>query len=656
MTESADRGRAAFDSHDWEAAVEALETGDDLGNLSSDDLLILGDAQYWSGKFDDSVGTLEKAFSKLVAEDKSAEAGQAAALLAYFAARRQAFSVARGWLAQADRLLDGEAETLGHVWLKIMHMGNALFVTSDIDAALEVGDEAFEVAGRVGSLSGQSLALSFKAIAMIHQGDWRDALVMMDEAAIMATAGDDLRMTSDVYCNTISSCRNLGDYKRAGEWTEEAERWMRSNSVGGYTGACQVHRAELKRLHGSWLEAEDQARQACEELERFRLTDYLGGAHYEIGEIRRRMGDLEFAQGAFERAYEQGHDAQPGLSLLMMDRGEQSEAFESIAHALDRLPVDEENPLRRGPSRARLLPTLIEIALQVGKRDVAAEAIEQLNEIATGYESEVWEAAAVSATGSLQIADGQHEQAIEALDQAWRMWQKADLPYEMARARARLGEARRALGDEAGALLELKAALSVLRELGAVTDAERISELLGDDVGLPEHLGARVTRTFMFTDIVTSTDLIGLIGDSSWQELLKWHDRTLQAALERAGGETVRHTGDGFFASFAETRAAVDCAVDIQRQLASHRSESGFAPLVRIGLHRTEATRDGGDYIGGGIHLAARIGDHGTGEQIVVSSSTIDEAGAIPYQVSQPFAVALKGIKEVVELQTIEWR
>lgn len=109
---------------------------------------------------------------------------------------------------------------------------------------------------------------------MIHSGDWKTELGLLDQSVAMAMAGDDLRMSSDAYCNTIASCRNLGDYKRAGERTEEAERWMRSNSVTGYTGACQVHRAELKRLHASWLEAEDEARKAwVESASRWRFKD-----------------------------------------------------------------------------------------------------------------------------------------------------------------------------------------------------------------------------------------------------------------------------------------------------------------------------------------------------------------------------------------------
>ncbi|MEE9177411.1 MAG: adenylate/guanylate cyclase domain-containing protein [Acidimicrobiia bacterium] len=657
MTDSVSVAKHAFDSHDWNGVIDALQDGEN-GELTPEDLLLLADALWWTGQLDESLGAFEKAFSRLVEEGKPTEAGRVAALLAYFALRRQAFAVAGGWIARAEGLLDGQPESVGHVWLNIMYMGRALFVEGDMEATIHLTDVVLEGATSVGLSSAQSIAKSFKALAMIQQGEWREGVSLLDEAASMAiVGGDDLRMTSDVYCNTIAACRNLGDYERAAEWTEEAERWMHSNSVNGYTGACQVHRAELKRLHGSWLEAEDEARRACSELERFHLTDYLGAAHYEIGEVRRRMGDLKAAEGSFERAYENGHDAQPGLSLLMLDRGEVEEAAQSIGGAVIARSLDDRHPVARGPSRARLLPAQIEIALANGDEDLALSATDDLEEIAQAFESQVWKAAVASSRGALLLHGEDYEGAVETLGRAWRMWQKVNLPYEMARARVLLGEARLAGGNETGAHLEFKAALSTLDNLGATTDSRRVRALLGDQTPGPDRSAeSRVTRTFMFTDIVTSTDLIGLIGDASWQELLRWHDRTLRAAVESAGGEDVRHTGDGFFVSFGDPRSGVECAVDIQRRLAKHRSEHGFAPLVRIGLHIAEATRTNGDYSGGGVHVAARIGAIAEGEEIVVSADVLAASGTLPFPVSKPESVDLKGVKDPVEVQSIDWR
>ena len=68
----------------------------------------------------------------------------------------------------------------------------------------------------------------------------------------------------------------------------------------------------------------------------------------------------------------------------------------------------------------------------------------------------------------------------------------------------------------------------------------------------------------------------------------------------------VKHTGDGFFASFEGAKPAVEAALAIQRALDGEI----FAPDVRIGLHTGGAFHldgDVADYGGQGMHAAARI-------------------------------------------------
>ena len=160
----------------------------------------------------------------------------------------------------------------------------------------------------------------------------------------------------------------------------------------------------------------------------------------------------------------------------------------------------------------------------------------------------------------------------------------------------------------------------------------------------------------MFTDIVVSTDLVGIMGDDAWGELLHWHDRELRASIAEHHGLEVSHTGDGFFAAFDRATDAIACAVDIQRRLVRHRREHGFAPWVRIGLHSAEATREGGNYRGQGVHVAARVGAAADREEIVVSSSVVEAAGRVPFGLSEPRSAQLKGVKEPVELRSVEWR
>ena len=97
------------------------------------------------------------------------------------------------------------------------------------------------------------------------------------------------------------------------------------------------------------------------------------------------------------------------------------------------------------------------------------------------------------------------------------------------------------------------------------------------------------------------------MGDDAWRSLLQWHDDTLRSVFARYGGTVVNPTGDGFFVAFDSASSALDAAVTIQRALAAHRRQHGFATPVRIGLHTGEAARRGADYSGVGVHVAARV-------------------------------------------------
>jgi class 3 adenylate cyclase len=159
----------------------------------------------------------------------------------------------------------------------------------------------------------------------------------------------------------------------------------------------------------------------------------------------------------------------------------------------------------------------------------------------------------------------------------------------------------------------------------------------------------------VFTDIVDSTRLAEVLGDDAWNGVLRWHDQALRAAVAAHGGEEIKATGDGFFLAFDDPDAAIDAAIAMQRRLADQRAAQGFAPTVRIGIHRAEATRSGLDYLGGGVNLASRIGAEANGSEILVSTSTLDASRRRDVQVERR-AVNLKGISQPVEVAAIDWR
>jgi class 3 adenylate cyclase len=149
-----------------------------------------------------------------------------------------------------------------------------------------------------------------------------------------------------------------------------------------------------------------------------------------------------------------------------------------------------------------------------------------------------------------------------------------------------LGESLRGDGDEDAAHQEFESAKTDFERLGALPDAKRVGQLLGDEQGIAARAGERVKRTFVFTDIVGSTPLVEALGDEAWQELIRWHDQTLRTIVDRYSGMEVRQTGDGFFVAFQDASAAIEAAVTVQRTLAEHRAPMASPPKSESGFTR----------------------------------------------------------------------
>ena len=159
--------------------------------------------------------------------------------------------------------------------------------------------------------------------------------------------------------------------------------------------------------------------------------------------------------------------------------------------------------------------------------------------------------------------------------------------------------------------------------------------------------------TFMFTDIVGSTNLAEAMGDVAWERVLKWHDDTLRGLFAKGGGEVVNPTGDGFFVAFDSARLAIDCAKAIQVALAEHRRTEAFVPSVRIGLHTAEANRRAADYSGVGVHLASRVAALAGGGEIVATVDVLDEVGDVA--ATNVHEATVKGVSTPVRVATVTW-
>ncbi len=642
MTDDLAAGREAYAEHRWADAYAHLSAAGLSAPLEGEDLERLAEAARWSRHFDQLLDLLERAESAYASAGDQRGAARLALALTREHHGRGDMAVASGWLARASTLLGGDTDCAEYGLLAWM-MGRAMSDTGAHDACRDLAAQVLEMGRRLDVPDLEGLGLLEQGHGLIVEGRPAEGLALIDEANALAASGSLTLMTAGtIYCSTINACRNIGDWRRAGEWTDAATRWCERQAVSGFPGLCRFHRAEVRRLRGALDEAEKDALEACDELIAS-APRFAGWAFHELGEIRRRRGDAAGASEAFRRASELGFDPQPGLALLRLDRGQPEVALQAVSNAL----ADPSGLIQE--QRGFLLPAQVTIAVAGGALEVARAAASALTTLSEATATAALAASAAGARGQVALAEGRVDEAISELRQCVGRWTELDAPYEAAQGKADLARAYQAAGCDDDAVLELESARAAFARIGATRAAAEMTSRLS--VRAP---ATRPTRTFMFTDIVGSTKLVEALGDEAWDALLTWHDRSLRSVFEQFAGEEVKHEGDGFFVAFDDTAGALEAACAIQRRLADHRREHGFAVQVRIGLHTTEATERQGDYGGKGVHETARIAATAGPGEIVASRAALDAAGG-QCSVVDERSLSLRGLSAPLTVATVRW-
>jgi class 3 adenylate cyclase len=124
----------------------------------------------------------------------------------------------------------------------------------------------------------------------------------------------------------------------------------------------------------------------------------------------------------------------------------------------------------------------------------------------------------------------------------------------------------------------------------------------------------------VMTDIVGSTERLAALRDAAWATLLAdYHQRSAEA-VERFGGRRINTTGDGCVATFDSTAAALRCAVALARVSQDLGIES------RTGVHVGDIEALDDDIAGISVHITARLLDHGSPGDVVVSDAALSAA------------------------------
>ena len=487
------RGREAAARGDWKEAFDLLMQADADGLAGSSDLPVLGEVAYAAGHLDVAIEAWERAHALCVcAGDPVAAAGAAVRVAMHLLLDTALMAPVRGWLGRAERLLKGQGETSAHAWLAAVRAYERM-LTGDLRSARECAGRAVEVGSRCNPAA-CAIGRVAEARLRILDGEVREGLALLDEVGVAMVSDElDPLSTGLVYCELVCALQGLAQYDAAEEWTETMERWCKTNAIGSLHGRCRVHRAEILRLRGSCREAEKEALAACEELRPY-LRREMGWPLSELGRIRLRRGDIEGAEQALLAAHRAGWDPEPGLALVQLARGEIVRAAASIRSALERplrvpskeLPPDTE--LQRAP----LLEAQVEIEIAAGNLDRARSAAEELQLVATRFQSKALVASATLAQGRVRLAEGDATEGERLFSEAARLWNEVGAPYEAALARMGRAEALGAGGSEQQADFERQAALTVLEQI-EIGEATGLAAHGPDRDGKDEHAAADVS-------------------------------------------------------------------------------------------------------------------------------------------------------------------
>jgi class 3 adenylate cyclase len=132
----------------------------------------------------------------------------------------------------------------------------------------------------------------------------------------------------------------------------------------------------------------------------------------------------------------------------------------------------------------------------------------------------------------------------------------------------------------------------------------------------------------MYTDLAGSTALLDALGDAAFMALLSEHDVIIRRAIVAWNGREVKHTGDGFMASFDTVGDALDCSLAMQTGFVERSHEDqAHKLLVRVGLAAGEPVDHNEDMYGKAVNLASRICDAAQPGFILVSD-VVEQLGS----------------------------
>jgi adenylate cyclase len=124
----------------------------------------------------------------------------------------------------------------------------------------------------------------------------------------------------------------------------------------------------------------------------------------------------------------------------------------------------------------------------------------------------------------------------------------------------------------------------------------------------------------VFADVEGYSNFVAETGDDAAMAVLRVLDQVVEAALTgRKGARVVKRLGDGVMISARRSEDALRISTAIVREFGAEMRELAWPLRLRAGTHRGTCRRQGDDYFGYHVNLAARVAEHAAGAQVLAT-------------------------------------
>ena len=139
----------------------------------------------------------------------------------------------------------------------------------------------------------------------------------------------------------------------------------------------------------------------------------------------------------------------------------------------------------------------------------------------------------------------------------------------------------------------------------------------------------RRLSAIMAADVVGYSRLMGANEVGTLTSLREHRAELIDPCIADHQGRIVKLTGDGMLVEFASVVSAVDCAVDVQREMRNRNAAIPEERRIefRIGINLGDVIVEGDDIFGDGVNVAARIESVAKPGGVSVSSSVRENVG-----------------------------